>query len=494
MPNLLKEMNEFGIDVYPVKGWETRGRPYTFAPVGVMIHHTAGKNSLRIITNGRKGLPGPLSQFLISKSGRVYLVSQGYCNHAGTGSSSVLNYTRKDIAPRGRAKSRGNINGNRHYWGIEVENLGNGSDPYTEAQIRSLEALSAFLCKRAGWTENRVIHHKEWTRRKIDMSYNGDVRKNVAAIMSGKLPKSVESKCEEQVFQVDDSGVCVERIQSLLKSKGANIVVDGQFGPNTKEAVEQFQLSRNITSDGIVGPATWAELDKSPKSTATTSEYTLLKYKITHADVEALRSILNKVGHLVDKRGRLFDSSVKLAVEKFQRENKLSVDGIVGKNTWATLIEVARRVPTSDDHEDRILKINDSGPAVNHLQKKMVSLGFEVAVDGQFGSDTNEAVMFAQRVFMISSDGIVGSQTWESFNKGYSVDSAAVYRGLGSQALAMILAKAKGIPALSYLDKKSVRSAILIGDAAKYASRYTNSTQIGGSLQNQVDKVYEQIS
>lgn len=37
---------------------------------------------------------------------------------------------------------------------------------------------------------------------------------------------------------------------------------DGDFGSKTQEAVKQFQTDRGLKADGIVGPNTWAELDK----------------------------------------------------------------------------------------------------------------------------------------------------------------------------------------------------------------------------------------
>lgn len=36
--------------------------------------------------------------------------------------------------------------------------------------------------------------------------------------------------------------------------------IDGKIGPKTKEAIKQFQLSKNLTVDGIVGHRTWEEL------------------------------------------------------------------------------------------------------------------------------------------------------------------------------------------------------------------------------------------
>lgn len=52
----------------------------------------------------------------------------------------------------------------------------------------------------------------------------------------------------------------IERIQRALRSTGADIGVDGYFGPNTREAVMDYQRDHNLTVDGIVGPATWNEL------------------------------------------------------------------------------------------------------------------------------------------------------------------------------------------------------------------------------------------
>ena len=37
---------------------------------------------------------------------------------------------------------------------------------------------------------------------------------------------------------------------------------DGDFGTKTQEAVKKFQEDRGLKADGIVGPLTWAELDK----------------------------------------------------------------------------------------------------------------------------------------------------------------------------------------------------------------------------------------
>lgn len=50
-------------------------------------------------------------------------------------------------------------------------------------------------------------------------------------------------------------------LQRALSLLGYNCTVDGDFGPGTQTAVEQFQTAEGLTADGIAGPNTWGELD-----------------------------------------------------------------------------------------------------------------------------------------------------------------------------------------------------------------------------------------
>ncbi|MEU6578128.1 serine/threonine-protein kinase [Streptomyces sp. NPDC046805] len=60
-----------------------------------------------------------------------------------------------------------------------------------------------------------------------------------------------------------DKGDRVREVQCILKARGFDIGpsgVDGDFGPDTKTAVEKFQRGHNLHVDGMVGEDTWPAL------------------------------------------------------------------------------------------------------------------------------------------------------------------------------------------------------------------------------------------
>lgn len=57
------------------------------------------------------------------------------------------------------------------------------------------------------------------------------------------------------------TGVAVRRLQrALTAALGRTVGIDGQFGPNTQQAVRDYQTATALGVDGVVGPATWAAL------------------------------------------------------------------------------------------------------------------------------------------------------------------------------------------------------------------------------------------
>ncbi len=145
------KLREYGVTVDLTPGWETRGSDL-FDPHGVVCHHTASvstaETDLRIITNGRPDLPGPLSQVLLTRDGVAHVIASGKANHAGEGSWQGLS-------------------GNASVFGIEAANSGLG-EPWPAVQIDAYHRVVAGMLDGIGADASWCCAHREWTPRKID--------------------------------------------------------------------------------------------------------------------------------------------------------------------------------------------------------------------------------------------------------------------------------------------------------------------------------------
>lgn len=74
------------------------------------------------------------------------------------------------------------------------------------------------------------------------------------------------------ILKLGSSGPSVEEVQHLLNACGwkPTLVVDGDFGPLTQNAVRWFQAANNIQTNGTVGDQTLAALRAAQKSTPPT--------------------------------------------------------------------------------------------------------------------------------------------------------------------------------------------------------------------------------
>jgi peptidoglycan hydrolase-like protein with peptidoglycan-binding domain len=108
----------------------------------------------------------------------------------------------------------------------------------------------------------------------------------------------------------------------------------------------------------------------------------------------------------------IFGAVTKSAVEQFQQEEHLAVDGIAGPATWSAL--------GGDGPEPPTLAEGARGAVVEKLQTALnegrgdfaPSSNPVLAIDGIYGPETAAAVKGAQESGGIEADGIVGLQTW----------------------------------------------------------------------------------
>jgi peptidoglycan hydrolase-like protein with peptidoglycan-binding domain len=125
--------------------------------------------------------------------------------------------------------------------------------------------------------------------------------------------------------QTGSTGEDVKTVQYLLGVHGATLTVDGDFGADTKAAVEHFQSAHGLTTDGVVGNLTWPGLIVEVKAGS------------TGPAVKAVQSQLHSEGSPLAVDG-VFGPATDTAVRAFQGNLSLTVDGVVGPLTWNTIV------------------------------------------------------------------------------------------------------------------------------------------------------------
>ncbi|MGA9161615.1 MAG: peptidoglycan-binding protein [Actinomycetota bacterium] len=130
-------------------------------------------------------------------------------------------------------------------------------------------------------------------------------------------------------------GEDVRDVQHRLLGAGARIEpneLEGTFGPSTEEAVREFQRTRGLPADGIMGPDTWGQLVEAGYRLSDRTLY-LRSPAFRGDDVRGLQRMLGALGFDAGKEDGIFGPRTDRAVREFQRNVASRVDGIVGLDT-----------------------------------------------------------------------------------------------------------------------------------------------------------------
>lgn len=87
-----------------------------------------------------------------------------------------------------------------------------------------------------------------------------DRRRGVTPLAIATSLPSTPSCAARRVLGPGDEGDDVLEVQKALIANGVSVDKDSVFGPKMQDAVKEFQRSRGLAHDGVVGPATWAAL------------------------------------------------------------------------------------------------------------------------------------------------------------------------------------------------------------------------------------------
>src|SRR5947209_1474418 len=105
-----------------------------------------------------------------------------------------------------------------------------------------------------------------------------------------------------------------------------------------------------------------------------------------------------------------YDQATEMAVRHFQQVRGLSVDGLVGEETYRALNEARWSLG------DRLLRFDPERPVrgddVINLQERLLELGYDAGpADGIFGPGTEAGLRAFQRDYGLTSDGTCGPAT-----------------------------------------------------------------------------------
>ena len=150
----------------------------------------------------------------------------------------------------------------------------------------------------------------------------------------------------------------ISSIQTQLINKGyepgSN---DGIAGEKTYEALVKFQKEKGLDADGMAGEKTLSILFDSNNDSKT------LKKGSNEKDlILTLQNLLIKKGYNCIADGNFGDNTYK-AVVLFQSDNKLQIDGIVGKSTWDLLNSDSKPSKTNNNNNNNDKESSDKASA-----------------------------------------------------------------------------------------------------------------------------------
>lgn len=227
-------------------------------PEGIMLHHTAGSKNGDLATLTREGTWVSSNDYVTKEPQIFELVPHPRrAWHAGTADAGT------GYRP----------DGNTYYWGMEIENLGNGRDPYPRAQIDAIVWRCRQLRRR--WPHinkpSQLFRHRDYApSRKTDPSDNfpfAEVRKRVFAASDPtdppgsnpaptKPPTGTLHRVEvpaQQQGAYEDKARASRVVGELRELKvAASVVAEGGLHKVRVPAQRQGSYRDKANADGVV--------------------------------------------------------------------------------------------------------------------------------------------------------------------------------------------------------------------------------------------------
>jgi N-acetylmuramoyl-L-alanine amidase len=130
----------------------------------------------------------------------------------------------------------------------------------------------------------------------------------------------------------------------LLPASPADDTSEALFDQATETAIREFQQSRGIGTDGVVGSETWQALDGARWKLGARTLYHSVPDALVGEDVRSLQERLLEMGYDTGRADAVYGARTARAVAQFQREVGLGPDGSCGPQTMKALRRLGRKV------------------------------------------------------------------------------------------------------------------------------------------------------
>jgi peptidoglycan hydrolase-like protein with peptidoglycan-binding domain/predicted chitinase len=214
------------------------------------------------------------------------------------------------------------------------------------------------------------------------------------------LPETLPELQRGAGLNSPDQMDAVKRLQMALQNNryfDHNAKLDGVFGARTEQALKQFQADRDLDTTGTTTPDTWVALLGLPPREKMVRHMPILRfgdgleYPALMDDVKTLQQALQREGFFdqdmpIDGH---FDSATQDAVKAFQRSATLVSDGIVGQETWSSLLRMPLRAYTPDRGQGSMTSLTPPTPSPDvgyNLDKIVASIPYPAVREYAHGS------------------------------------------------------------------------------------------------------------
>jgi N-acetylmuramoyl-L-alanine amidase len=147
--------------------------------------------------------------------------------------------------------------------------------------------------------------------------------------LTGQLPSDKVNQIPDEELNADITILRLQKALNRLKITDANgkpLKEDGRLHPETEFATEKLQTITGLQVTKIAGNTTWNVINLILSKRI---------IRLNHAGGPVVRYLQHHLGVEIDG---VYGPQSETAMKKFQKQNGLRTDGVIGPNTWNKII------------------------------------------------------------------------------------------------------------------------------------------------------------